>query len=157
MDAAGREMQVRTFVEEVWNGKNYAAISDQYAENYANPFGTGPAARAEPIRHYHQAFPDLRFEIEELIVAADTVVLRATFRGTDTGGYAGRAATGRGGRVGGHHHALRRRQGRPGMGRCRHAWAVHPARGRRQPVARLPAKSPWQIKYPAAQGVPAEA
>ena len=29
------------------------------------------------------------------IVAADTVVLRATFRGTDTGGYVGRAPTGR--------------------------------------------------------------
>ena len=50
MDAAGREMQVRTFVEEVWNGKNYAAIFDLHAENYANPFGTGPAARAEPRR-----------------------------------------------------------------------------------------------------------
>jgi predicted ester cyclase len=68
---------------------------DLYGENYANPFGTGPAARAEPIRRYHQAFPDLQFDIEELIVAGDTVVLRAAFRGTDTGGYAGRAATGR--------------------------------------------------------------
>jgi len=95
MDAAGREMQVRTFVEKVWNGKDYAAVSDLYAENYVNPFGTGPAARAEPIRRYHQAFPDLHFGIEELIVAGDTVVLRAAFRGTDTGGYAGRAATGR--------------------------------------------------------------
>jgi len=86
---------VRTFVEEVWNGKNYAAACGLYAENYVNPFGTGPAARAEPIRRYHQAFPDLRLGIEELIVAGDTVVLRAVFRGTDTGGYAGRAATGR--------------------------------------------------------------
>lgn len=95
MDAAGREMQVRTFVEEVWNAKNYDAVSSLYAENYANPFGTGPAARAESIRRYHQTFPDLQFDIEELIVAGDTVVLRAVFRGTDTGGYAGRAATGR--------------------------------------------------------------
>jgi predicted ester cyclase len=59
------------------------------------PVGIGPAARAEPIRRYHQAFPDLHLDIEELIVAGDTVVLRAAFRGTDTGGYAGRAATGR--------------------------------------------------------------
>ena len=95
MDAAGREMQVRKFVEEVWNGRNYQAVSDLYAEEYVNPFGTGPAARAEPIRRYHQAFPDLQFDVEELIVAGDTVVLRAAFRGTDTGGYAGRAATGR--------------------------------------------------------------
>ena len=138
MDAAGREMQVRKFVEEVWNGRNYQAVSDLYAEEYVNPFGTGPAARAEPIRRYHQAFPDLQFDIEELIVAGDTVVLRAAFRGTDTGGYAGRAATGRAvDEWGGHHHALRRRQGRPGMDRSRQARPVHPARRRGQPVAQL--------------------
>ena len=54
-----------------------------------------PAGRAEPIRRYHQASPDLHFDIEELIVAGDTVVLRAAFRGTGAGGYARRAATGR--------------------------------------------------------------
>jgi predicted ester cyclase len=70
-------------------------VSDLYAEEYVNPFGTGPADRAEPIRRYHESFPDLHFDIEELIVAGDTVVLRTAFRGTDTGGYAGRAPTGR--------------------------------------------------------------
>ena len=91
MDAVEREMQVRTFVEEVWNARNYRAAADLYAEAYVNPFGSGPAARVVPIRRYHEAFPDLQIDIEELIVAGDTVVLRATFRGTDTGGYAGRA------------------------------------------------------------------
>ena len=95
MDPAGREVQVRKFVEEIWNGQNYQAVSDLYGDNYVNPFGTGPAARAEPIRRYHQAFPDLHIDIEELIGDGDTVVLRAAFRGTDTGGYAGRPATGR--------------------------------------------------------------
>jgi predicted ester cyclase len=47
------------------------------------------------VRRYHEAFPDLHLEVDELIVAGDTVVLRATFRGTDTGGYAGRPPTGR--------------------------------------------------------------
>jgi predicted ester cyclase len=69
-------MQVRTFVEEVWNGRNYQAVSDLYAETYVTPSGLGPAARAEPIRRCHQAFPDLHLDIEELIVAGDTVVLR---------------------------------------------------------------------------------
>lgn len=90
-----RETQVRTFVTEVWNGRNYEAAADLYGEDYANALGTGPSARSEVIRRYHQAFPDLRIEIDELIVAGDTVVLRVTFRGTDTGGYAGRAPTGR--------------------------------------------------------------
>jgi hypothetical protein len=95
VDAAEREMQVCKFVEEVWNGRNYEAVSDLYGETYVNPFGIGPAARAVPIRRYHEAFPDLHIDVEELVVAGDTVVLRAAFRGTDTGGYAGRAATGR--------------------------------------------------------------
>jgi hypothetical protein len=46
MDPAGREAQVRRFVEEVWNGRNYEACSELYGEDYMNPFGKGPAAKA---------------------------------------------------------------------------------------------------------------
>jgi predicted ester cyclase len=95
MNVAERESRVRRFVDEVWNGRNYAAASDLYGEGYVNTFGSGPSARVEPIRRYHQAFPDLHLDVEELIVAEDTVVLRAIFRGTDTGGYMGRVPTGR--------------------------------------------------------------
>jgi predicted ester cyclase len=95
MDVVEREMRVRRFVEEVWNKRNYEAARDLYAETYVNGFGTGPAARVEPIRRYHEAFPDLHIEIQELIATPHTAVLRAAFRGTDTGGYAGRPATGR--------------------------------------------------------------
>ncbi len=95
MEVAERDRQVRTFVDEVWNRKNYEAAADLYGEGYANPFGAGPSARVEPIRRYHQAFPDLQMDVEELIVSGDTVVLRLTFRGTDTGGYVGRDPTGR--------------------------------------------------------------
>jgi len=95
MDAAEREAQVRRYVDEVWNGRNYDATADLYGDAYTNPFGRGPSARNEPIRRYHQAFPDLRLSIDELVVAGDTVVFRATFRGTDTGGYVGRPPTGR--------------------------------------------------------------
>ena len=34
---------------------------------------------SEAIRRYHQAFPDLHLDVEELIVAGDTVVLRMRF------------------------------------------------------------------------------
>jgi predicted ester cyclase len=89
MDASERQIRVRTLVEEVWNKRHYEGAKDLYAETYANGFGTGPAARVEPIRRYHQAFPDLRMQMEDLIASDDTVVLRSTFRGTDTGGYLG--------------------------------------------------------------------
>lgn len=92
---AERETQVLNFVEKVWNGRDYEAASDLFSESYVNAFGTGPSARVEPIRRYHQAFPDLHLEVEELIVASDTVMLRMTFCGTDTGGYLGRLPTGR--------------------------------------------------------------
>jgi hypothetical protein len=59
MDVAEREMQVQRYVDEVWNRRNYEATADLYSESYVNPFGTGPSARAEPMRHYHEAFPDL--------------------------------------------------------------------------------------------------
>jgi predicted ester cyclase len=95
MDAAEREAQVRRFVDEVWNGRNYDAAAELYGDTYTNSLGSGPSARSEVLRRYHQAFPDLHLEVDELIVAGDTVVLRATFRGTDTGGYVGRVATGR--------------------------------------------------------------
>jgi len=94
MSAPDRETRTRTFVEEVWNKRNYEAAADHSAETDVNGFGTGPSARVEPVRRYHQAFPDLRLEIEELIATGDTVVPRSTFRGTDTGGYAGRPPTG---------------------------------------------------------------
>ena len=94
MDVAERERQIQRFVDEVWNGRNYTAAADLYSEDYVNMFGSGPSARIEPIRRYHQAFPDLHLDVEELIVAGDTAVLRLTFRGTDKGGYLGRSPTG---------------------------------------------------------------
>jgi hypothetical protein len=63
MEVAERREQVRKFVHEVWNGRNYDAAADLYAENYVNPFGMGPSAKVEPIRLYHQTFPDLHLDI----------------------------------------------------------------------------------------------
>jgi len=95
MDVAERQKQFRNFVEKAWNGREYEAAAELFRESYANPFGTGPSARVEPIRRYHQAFPDVHLDVEERIVADDTAMLRLTFRGIDTGGYVGRPPTGR--------------------------------------------------------------
>ena len=53
MDAAEREAQVRRFIDEVWNGRNYAAAADLYGEAYSNALGRGPSARGEVVRRYH--------------------------------------------------------------------------------------------------------
>ena len=89
------KLQVRKFVDEAWNDGSYEVAADLYSEKYSNPFGVGPSARIVPIRRYREAFPDLHLDVDDLIVAGDAVVLRVTFRGTDTGGYVGRVPTGR--------------------------------------------------------------
>jgi len=74
VSVAEREVRVRTFVDEVWNKRNYEVAGHLYAESYTNGFGTGPAARVEPIRKYHETFPDLRMEIEDLHFEGEKVV-----------------------------------------------------------------------------------
>jgi hypothetical protein len=39
MNTAERQTQVRNFVRDVWNGRDYEATADLYADNYVNPFG----------------------------------------------------------------------------------------------------------------------
>lgn len=95
MDARQREAQVRRFVDQVWNGRRYEAAAELYADTYSNALGTGPSAKTDGMRRYHRAFPDLRVDIDELVVAGDTAVLRFTMRGTDTGGFIGRSPSGR--------------------------------------------------------------
>ena len=43
MEVAEREMQVRRFVDEVWNGRHYEAAADLYSEKYINTFVAGPS------------------------------------------------------------------------------------------------------------------
>ena len=96
MNETEREQQIRRFVDEVWNGRNYGAAADLYSEDYASPYGNGPSAKAAGIRLSHEAFPDdMTVDIDDLIITGDTAVLRFTLRGTDRGGYAGHPPTGR--------------------------------------------------------------
>ena len=44
---------------------------------------------------FHEAFPDLRFEVEDLIAEGDRVVARWTFHGTNRGAFLGQPPTGR--------------------------------------------------------------
>jgi hypothetical protein len=96
MDTAEREAQIRRFVDEVWNGRDYAACSRLYHQDHLSPYGKGPEAKAAGIRANHLAFPDdMEVAIDDLIVSGNKAVLRITLTGTDCGGYAGRPPTGR--------------------------------------------------------------
>ena len=45
VDVIQCEMRVRSFVEEVWNKRNYEPATDLYSDAYVNGFGVGPAAK----------------------------------------------------------------------------------------------------------------
>jgi hypothetical protein len=57
------------------------------------PVRDRPSVQGQAHPRYHQTFPDLHIDIEELIAADDTVVLRAAFRGTDTAELLGTSRT----------------------------------------------------------------
>jgi len=88
-------MQVRSFVEEVWNGRTYELVADLESQSGVNPFGAGPSARVDPIRRYHQTFPDSHLDVRSVDGGRDKAVLKAALPGTDTGGFLGRSPTGR--------------------------------------------------------------
>jgi hypothetical protein len=56
MGISVREMRVRKFVDDVWNGRHYEAAAYLYGESYANEFGTGPSA---PERSHTSLPPDV--------------------------------------------------------------------------------------------------
>jgi steroid delta-isomerase-like uncharacterized protein len=56
---------------------------------------TGPAALKEIFARLHDAFPDLRVQVEDLIAEGDKVVARNTVTGTHRGDFMSLPATGR--------------------------------------------------------------
>jgi steroid delta-isomerase-like uncharacterized protein len=95
---------IRQFFEQVWNRGSAEAIDRFIAENAAGndaDFGTGREGFKRQWRKWREAFPDLHFEIEEIVAEGDTVVTRWTLTGTQTGPFLGIPATGRSIRVGG--------------------------------------------------------
>lgn len=92
---------VRRAVEEVWNGRNFAILSEFVAGDIVI-HATLPEAEIhgpEGIKQFygvlHNAFPDLRFTIEDQIAEGDRVVTRWTATGTHTGAFQGLPPTGR--------------------------------------------------------------
>jgi steroid delta-isomerase-like uncharacterized protein len=95
---------VARFFEEVWNQGDEAAIDRFIAEDAAGNdprFGVGRESFRRQWRGWRAAFPDLRFDVEELVAEGETVVSRWTLSGTHRGTFQGIAATGRQVRVSG--------------------------------------------------------
>lgn len=90
---------VRRIVEEHWNKKNAALVSELFASNVSldTPDGvlTGLEGASFLLQAYATAFPDFRLSIDDLLADGNQVVLRWTFTGTHRGPLADIPASGR--------------------------------------------------------------
>jgi steroid delta-isomerase-like uncharacterized protein len=90
----------RRIIEEVWNKKNLDAIDELIAADCVNhtlPPGlpSGRKGVKAFIGIYLNAFPDVKFTIEDMIAKGDKVAIRWSATGTHTGELMGIPATGK--------------------------------------------------------------
>lgn len=91
----------RRYFEEVWNRGNVDILDQLLAPEYINHTpGTpnpppGPAGLKPIVLGMRQAFPDLHYEIKDVVATDQAVVLRVVMTGTHRGDLFGVAPTGR--------------------------------------------------------------
>jgi steroid delta-isomerase-like uncharacterized protein len=95
MDRAG---VVRAIFDEGWNAQRFDAVAPALS---AFRFHIGGTSRAMDVaelgaivRSWHDAFPDLRFDVHAVTSSEDVAAVHATLRGTHLGPWQGLAATG---------------------------------------------------------------
>jgi steroid delta-isomerase-like uncharacterized protein len=91
---------VRQAMDEMFTQGNLAAVDKYVAADYVEhqPMPGAPAGREglkQTITILRRAFPDARFNVEDVIAEGDKVVVRSTITGTHKGDYMGIAATGK--------------------------------------------------------------
>ena len=94
----------RRFFEEIWNARDEAAIDRYIPEDAAGndpDFGSGREGFRNQWRQWQTAFPDLHFEIVDLLAEGDKVLTRWVLTGTHRGPFLGLEPTGTAIRVSG--------------------------------------------------------
>jgi predicted ester cyclase len=98
--AGDRAAIARRLMEESWNAGDFRLIDEfvdtSFVSHDPGPEDVrGPEALKQVIAAQREAFPDFRFEIQELLVHEDKLVARWRASGTHRGEFMGLAATGR--------------------------------------------------------------
>ena len=83
MSVEENKQMVRRFHTELWAG-NVAVVDELLAPNFSSAMGTPQAIKAS-VAQMRREFPDLHFQIEELIAEQDKVVMRWRTSGTYQG------------------------------------------------------------------------
>ena len=92
---------VRRLFDEVWNKGHQQVADELFAQNYNHhdsstpDLGRGPDSEKKRVALYRNAFPDIRFTVEDLIAEGESVTARWSCHGTHKGELNGIAPTGR--------------------------------------------------------------
>jgi steroid delta-isomerase-like uncharacterized protein len=101
VDEQRHEATVRRYFKEVWSEGRLDVLDELLTEDYVNHTPSmpnpppGPAGLKPIVAAFRQAFPDLHFTVEDVIVEGDRVAARVRMEGTHTGPLFGIAPTGR--------------------------------------------------------------
>lgn len=92
---------VRRLFDEVWNKGHQQVADELFAQNYQHhdssspDLGRGPESEKKRVALYRNAFPDIRFTVEDLIAEGESVTARWSCHGTHKGELNGIAPTGK--------------------------------------------------------------
>lgn len=98
MSIESNKQAARDFFEQIWNQKDESAIDRFIPEDAGGndpDFGSGREGFRKQWRQWVEAFPDLHFEIVDMISEGDKVLTRWTLTGTLQGEYLGVQPDGR--------------------------------------------------------------
>ena len=96
--------RIRQFVEEIWHKGNLGAIDEFIAPDYIRHTSQfreggrdvhGPEDARKSIAALRASFPDIHFDLEDILAEGDKVVARWTCTGTHRGEFRGIAPTGK--------------------------------------------------------------
>ncbi len=99
MSAQENRAIIRRAYEELWNERNVGVVDELVAEDFLNHAAPPDRQRGrqglkDVVRMFESAFPDFRYEVEDVIAEGEKVAVRDVFRGTHEGDFMGIPATG---------------------------------------------------------------
>lgn len=99
MTAEENKAVIQRAYDELWNERNIDVVDELVTEDFLNHAAPPDRQRGRPglkdvVRMFEVAFPDFRYEVEDVISEGEKVAVRDVFRGTHEGDFMGIPATG---------------------------------------------------------------
>lgn len=100
MPAEENKAAIKRAYDELWNQRNIDVVDELVTEGFVNHAAPPDRQRGrqglkDVVRMFESAFPDFRYEVEDVIAEGEKVAVRDVFRGTHQGNFMGIPATGK--------------------------------------------------------------